>query len=400
MPEIIFKADQGAGVRKIIRIMQGDTRSHIIRFVVPRYAAGVDLAPLIWYIKFVDAEKEPDIAMPAALYEVTEDEIRVRWMVDGVPANVVGSTRFQLFGAGEDANGEPVSWKSGIGEIEITENLDFYLSDDREEKVNKLDELIRFASRDLNDLTNKANALATTAVGKAVEIFPDEGSILKPVLQFGPNMTGDGPPSPTNVRRITARSGGTLTFNGEDCVVNFGRSVYGCTVDWNEKIMRVDTAMIELTGEEIGGQSAATGGTADVVMWAQGAFQNEMPVGDYMDGWCSHFYNERSGKNINTVRFGASNRTVFFYLSTAEFANVAALKSYIASEKALGRPVQLVYPLANPATVLLNNAQLNAIAGINTLHTDAEEMTVVYNRSLAKTIEELRNAIIAMGGNV
>lgn len=400
MPDIIFKADQGAGVRKIIRIMQGDTRSHIIRFVVPRYDSGVDLASLIWYIKFVDAKKEPDVAMPTALYEVTDDEIRVRWMVDGVPTDAVGSTRFQLVGIDSNADGKLVRWASGVGEIEVTENLDFNLSEDREEKVNKLDELILFANRDLNDLTNKANALRTSVVGNAVEIYPDEGSIVKPVLRFGPNMTDDGPPSPTNVRRITARSSGTLTFNGKDHVLNFGRSVYGCTVDWHEKVIRIDSEMIELTGSEISGQSAASGGTADVVMWAQGAFQNQMPVGDYMHGWCSHFYNERSGKNINTVRFGADNKTVFFYLSTAEFANTDALKNFVATEAALGRPVQLVYPLANPVTVLLNNEQLNAIAGINTLHSDAEDMTVEYNRSLAKTIEELRNAIIAMGGNV
>lgn len=400
MPEIIYNADQGADVRKIIRIMQGDTRSHVIRFVVPRYESGVDLSPLVWYIKFVDAEGKPDIAIPSAVYEVTADEVRVRWQVNGVPTDKVGSTRFQLFGVGRDHEGQPVSWASGVGEIEVTENLGFEVSEDQERELSALDELILFANRDLNDLTNKANALRTSVVGNAVEIYPDEGSIVKPVLQYGPIMENDGHPSPTNVRKITARTSGELTFNGQKHTISFGSEVYGCSVDWHEKVLHIDTALATLTGAEISGQGAASGGTADVVMWAQGAFQNQMPVGDYMHGWCSHFYNERSGKNVNTVRFGAGNKTVFFYLSTSEFANVEAFKSYIAAEAAKGTPVQLVCPLEKPVDVLLNTAQLNAIAGANTLSTDAEEMTVGYNKSLRAAFEELKNAIIAMGGNV
>ena len=65
-----------------------------------------------------------------------------------------------------------------------------------------------------------------------------------------------------------------------------------------------------------------------------------------------------------------------------------------------GTPVQISYKLANPITIQLTPKQITALSGVNTLYTDGDAMTVNYNRDLANAYEELRNAIIAMGGNV
>ena len=391
MPEIIYNADQGAGVRKIIRIMQGDARSHVIRFVVPRYESGVDLSPLVWYIKFVDAEGKPDIAIPSALYEVTADEVRVRWQVNGVPTDKVGSTRFQLFGVGRDHEGQPVTWASGVGEIEVTENLGFEVSEDQERELSALDELILYSKQELNSLSNKANAIVATAEGTTVEIYADEGSILKPVIEYGPVMAGSGDPSPSNIRAISARTGGTLTCNGSDYVLSFGQEAYAGTVDWNAKTMTINSALLTLDGSEVGGNSPASGGTADVVVWLVGEYQSKISGGDFQRGWCSHFLNDREMKNINTIRFGATTgtHTIYFYLSSADFADAAAFKAYVVDQAAKGTPVQIVYPLNETVTVPLDVQMLTAIDGLNTLHTDAEQMTVTYNKSLYRMFEEV-----------
>lgn len=172
MADIIFRADQGAGVRKIIRIMQGDAQTHVVRFVVPRHESGVDLAPLAWYIRFIDANGKPDIALPDELHEVTEDEIRVRWTIDGRYTAEAGSAQFELRGVARGRDGDVV-WRSGIGELEITEGLNFELPEDMENKISALDELIIHVQGNLEgvyaarDAANEAAQLANNAANTA-----------------------------------------------------------------------------------------------------------------------------------------------------------------------------------------------------------------------------------------
>lgn len=389
LPEIIFKADQGAGVRKIIRIMQGDTRSHVIRFVVPRYESGVDLAPLVWYIRFVDAAGKADIALPSELYEVTAEDLRIRWTVRGISTNIVGSTRFQLYGAARDAEGNPVSWKSGVGEIEVTENMGFDVTEDQEQELSQLDELILYSKQELNSLSNKANAIVATAEGVTVEIYPDEGSILKPVVTFGPVITGNAAPTPTAPCTLSARSNIVITNNGTAHDGRFDEPAYGGTVDWNARTVTIDKAMIELSGADVNGSGTASGGTADVVVWITGTYQGLMANGDGMDGYCSHFVNEGATKNINTIRFGANTQTIYFYLSSSDFADAAAFRTFVNTQAALGTPVTVVFPLKNPITVPLHAETMLGYAGLNTLSVEAEAMTVAYNKSLARAFAEV-----------
>lgn len=166
MPEIVFKADQGAGVRKIIRIMQGDTRSHVVRFVIPRYDSGVDLAPLAWYVHFIDANDVADIGLPSALYEVTDTELRVRWTLTGRISEIPGSTRFRLHGVGSDEDGNRVAWTGGEGEIEVTEIPGVEVQPDQDEAMTSLDELIIYVEKQLPGVV-AAGESAETAAGRA-----------------------------------------------------------------------------------------------------------------------------------------------------------------------------------------------------------------------------------------
>ena len=253
----------------------------------------------------------------------------------------------------------------------------------------------------------KANALEGIAAGNSVEIYPDKGSLLKPVLTYGPVMAGSGVPSPTNIRALSTRTGGMLTCNGSDYILDFGQNVYGCTIDWNAGTLMIDTALLTLTGVEGEGNSSieSEGETADICVWLNTTHNVNMAYGNYQKGYCSHFLNNRTKRDINTIRFGAYangeyTQIIYFYLSSAEFPNYTAFNEYLATQAAAGTPVQVVYPLANPVVVRIDTSLLTAIAGANALQTDAEEMTVGYNKSLRAAFEELKNAIIAMGGNV
>lgn len=584
MPEIIFKADQGAGVRKIIRIMQGDTRSHVIRFVVPRYDSGVDLAPLVWYIKFVDAEGVPDIALPSAMYEVTADDIRVRWTVNGISTDAAGNTKFQLHGVGKDAEDHVISWTSGAGEIEVTENIGFEVSDEDEEELTALDELIVFVQGELNgviaagnnaaasataansaaaraeaaaegavDATAaairaneaaeaaekaaanannvmdvKANALAATAEGNPVQIYPDDGSVIKPVLTFEPIQSGSGDPSPTNIRPITGRTGTklgrcgknlfdkdsaqqnafwsyasnsnttgsaegyfaselmlvnagetyTLTnyisstgvafvkywrdtgisgegirsgdavtcdgskqtytftvpanvqyvsitgdmanidkvqlelgstaspfepYQGDTFTLDFGQTIYGGTLDWNKGGLVVGRAIHTMDGTTSGAMLTATSGSRPNFYYAAKAISDALwpsandTVADMVS---SHFKTEAWNRVTEHSTFDEIAMLNNGYVGFAYNGTIDAANAWLAAQHAAGTPVQIAYKLANPITIQLTPQQITALAGLNTVYSSADGMAVNYNKDLAKAFEELKNAIIAMGGNV
>lgn len=372
------------------------------------------------------------------------------------------------------------------------------------------------AARDAADTINrisdvKANALQASAAGNPVDIFPDAGSVLKPVLTLGPAMAGSGDPSPSNPRPIgkytaahvsvsgrnlantafvhgtrgnngvlntnvteatqcvayadlvpvapgskiyasseagafvstryyfyndrrelvytntgnattgltvpdnacwfamqkseysdyddyigkrimvdTAPIGEFVPYGGSVLTVNFGQDAYGGVLDWNAGTLTIDKALFTVTAADVIGSSPASGGTADVVVWIGGSYQSSMLRGDSLDGWCSHFVNDGGKKNINTVRFGADTQTIYFYLSSAEFADAEVFKAFVTEQqtKETPMPLQVAYPLANPVTVQLDTAQLIALSGMNRVCASANVLTTDYNKSIAKAFED------------
>ena len=368
------------------------------------------------------------------------------------------------------------------------------------------------AAETVNRYTDtKANALAATAAGNPVDVYPDAGSILKPVLTFGPAMAGSGDPSPDNPCAIgkytkahvsvsgrnlantvfvhgTRGTNGVLSsttgnivayedlvpvapgtkiyasseqgafintryyfydssrelvytavgdptagltvpgnacwfalqkseydgyadyvgkavmvdtepitefvpYNGSVATVDLGREVYGGALDWNAGTLTVDKALFTVTADSVSGHSAASGGTADIVVWITGGYQGPMLKGDSMDGWCSHFINGGGTKNINTVRFGADTQTIYFYVSSERFADAAAFRTFVSEQEANGTPLQVVYPLANPVTVQLDTEQLLAFSGMNRVCASANGMVTGYNKDLAKAFEDVNSTI-------
>ena len=61
---------------------------------------------------------------------------------------------------------------------------------------------------------------------------------------------------------------------------------------------------------------------------------------------------------------------------------------------------EIVYAITNPVTVQLTPQQIEALGEVTTLQSDAGETSVTYSRDINKAFEELRQAIISLGGNV
>lgn len=179
-------------------------------------------------------------------------------------------------------------------------------------------------------------------------------------------------------------------YEGKVASVSFDNTIYGGVVDWNAKTLVINRGYLELTGDEIDGMTSASGGTADVVAWIVGDYQSKISGGDFQIGECSHFKNT-GAKDIDTIRFGAPTglHTIYFYLSSSDFATVDAFRQYAANLYANGNPIQISYPLLNPITVSLNVDQLIALSGSNKVCASSESVEIEYNKSISKAFEEV-----------
>ena len=109
----------------------------------------------------------------------------------------------------------------------------------------------------------------------------------------------------------------------------------------------------------------------------------------------SHFDNTKGSVSYpaNFVRI-AKTSIVLHVASDGPFATVGDLKSYLAAQYAAGTPVQICYKLATPTTFTATGAQpLPALAGANTILTDADSATVTGRADPIKRITDLEDAV-------
>lgn len=103
-----------------------------------------------------------------------------------------------------------------------------------------------------------------------------------------------------------------------------------------------------------------------------------------------------SVSSSNTVQ-GVSGWKTSLYLRWSTFADVAALKSYLAAQYAAGTPVQVCYKLATPTPITATGAQpISALSGVNTVLTDADSVTVTGRADPIKRITDLEDAVASM----
>lgn len=115
-------------------------------------------------------------------------------------------------------------------------------------------------------------------------------------------------------------------------------------------------------------------------------------------GISSHFDNQEKFNEypFNFVRI-ASTSVVLHVASDGPFATVNDLKSYLAAQYAAGTPVQIAYKLAKPVPFTATGAQpLPALAGVNTVLTDADSATVTGRADPIKRITDLEAAVASI----
>ena len=112
-------------------------------------------------------------------------------------------------------------------------------------------------------------------------------------------------------------------------------------------------------------------------------------------GISSHFDNTKGSVSYpaNFVRISETS-IVLHVASDGPFATVGDLKSYLAAQYAAGTPVQVCYKLATPTPFAATGAQpIPALAGANTILTDADSATVTGRADPIKRITDLEDAV-------
>lgn len=122
-------------------------------------------------------------------------------------------------------------------------------------------------------------------------------------------------------------------------------------------------------------------------------------------GICSHLETPNQdvcgGRNagIGFATVGSS-RYFMFSMMTSSLPDisagheVASLKAYLAAQNDAGTPVQIAYKLAEPIPFTATGAQpLPALAGVNTVLTDADSATVTGRADPIKRITDLEDAV-------
>lgn len=179
-------------------------------------------------------------------------------------------------------------------------------------------------------------------------------------------------------------------YTGQTATLTLPRTIYGGTVD-------------AVTGEGLGMWKLLTldgtepwnaVGSGDTLYFQSTSISIGTRIlsrGDY----CTTFP-IASVSSSNTVQ-GVSGWKTSLYLRWSTFANVAALKSYLAAQYAAGTPVQVCYKLATPTSFTATGAQsIPALSGVNTLMTDADSVTVTGRADPIKRITDLEDAVASM----
>lgn len=208
------------------------------------------------------------------------------------------------------------------------------------------------------------------------------------VLQLQEGVTANTTVQVSLTRNETATT--YTPYTGQTATLSLPRTIYGGTVD-------------AVTGEGLGVWKLLTldgtepwnaVGSGDTLYFQSTSISIGTRVlsrGDY----CTTFP-IASVSSSNTVQ-GVSGWKTSLYLRWSTFADVAALKSYLAAQYAAGTPVQVCYKLATPTPFTATGAQpIPALPGVNTLMTDADSVAVTGRADPIKRITDLEDAVASM----
>jgi hypothetical protein len=167
-------------------------------------------------------------------------------------------------------------------------------------------------------------------------------------------------------------------YGGEvDAVTAGGTELWKLvTLDGTEGWIRQDNATDNYSCSIKPGANSLTNCMCSMFSWKQYAYASKGNEG--------YFAFESSGERVH-------------FCTTETWETVDAWKSYLAAQYAAGIPVQIAYKLETPTPITATGAQpIPALPGVNTVLTDADNVTVTGRADPIKRITDLEDAVASM----
>ena len=179
-------------------------------------------------------------------------------------------------------------------------------------------------------------------------------------------------------------------YTGQTSTLTLPTTIYGGTVDAVTGEGQETWKLLTLDGTERW-NAVGSGDTLYFQCTSISIGTRVLSKGDY----CTTFPIASVGGS-NTVQ-GVNGWKTTLYLRWSTFADVGALKSYLAAQYAAGTPVQVCYKLAEPIPFTATGAQpIPALSGVSTVLTDADSVTVTGRADPIKRITDLEDAVASM----
>lgn len=183
-------------------------------------------------------------------------------------------------------------------------------------------------------------------------------------------------------------------YNGSTNTLTLPETVYGGEVDAVSGEGQETWKMLTLDGTEhwIASDNVVEGMRSYFVPNAVAV--TDMPIATESTEVCTHYKIMTYNAGIESALLSAEP---YAYIVTNRFDSAEGLKSYLAAQNAAGTPVQIAYKLATPTPFTATSAQLiPALAGVNTVLTDADSATVTGRADPIKRITDLEAAVASI----
>lgn len=183
-------------------------------------------------------------------------------------------------------------------------------------------------------------------------------------------------------------------YNGQTNTLTMPETVYGGEVDAVTGDGKETWKTLTLDGTEhwIASDNVVEGMRSYFVPNAVAV--TDTPIATRSTEVCTHYRIMEYNAGIESALLSAEP---YAYIVTNRFNSVEKLKAYLAAQNDAGTPVQIAYKLATPTPFTATGAQpIPALAGVNTVLTDADSVTVTGRADPIKRIEDLEAAVASI----
>lgn len=203
------------------------------------------------------------------------------------------------------------------------------------------------------------------------------------------------------VKSMTMCEGTVATdepYKGDIFTAQFGQEAYCGSFDWSTGLLTLTHKMQTLTGEE-----------GNWVKYSSWAILNHVYLSDSRQGtatlygYCSHVGTASNG-SIDYKYIRKANTAKGYEILTLDWGlpdnEIATWTNFLKEQMLNGTPVQVLYQLEVPITIQLTPQEILALSGTNTIQSDTGNTTVTGKGDGVAMVEELKDIIISLGGEV